>query len=210
LPEHRYYPFLKQVLTPRRLDHSLGVMQVMGELAGLYGLDRDKALTTGILHDAAKDLPEDQQGQLIEQGNIQIQHACESDYVYYLHGPVGAFFVQRELGIGDELVLDAIRTHTYYGSSPYFNDPVCWCLRFADILEPTRNWGREKLLLKGANHLRGLVYAGKLAEAAFFQTGMLIKWYESKGVPVHPNMERVKQAFADQLDRDEALFEFTI
>jgi hypothetical protein len=79
--------------------------------------------------------------------------------------------------------------------------------RVLDILEPTRNWQREKLLLKGVNHLRGLVYAGKLAEAAFSQTGMLIRWYESKGVPVHPNMERVKHALADLLDKDVSLFE---
>jgi HD superfamily phosphohydrolase len=29
----RYLPFLKAILTPKRLEHSLGVMQVMGELA---------------------------------------------------------------------------------------------------------------------------------------------------------------------------------
>ena len=54
----RYRPFLEQVLTPMRLRHSLGVMQVMGELAGVYGLDRDTALAAGLLHDAAKDLDE--------------------------------------------------------------------------------------------------------------------------------------------------------
>jgi len=208
MPEHRYLPFLEKVLTPRRLDHSLGVMQLMGELAEVYGLDREKALTIGILHDAGKDLPPDQQKQLIDEGNIQIQHACESDYVYYLHAPVGSYFVRRELGIDNELILDAIATHTYFGNTSYFNDPLSWCLRFSDILEPTRNWGREKRLLEGAKRLKELVFAGKLVEGAFLQTGVIIQWYEEKGVPVHPNMRRVKQELAAQLGVDDTLFAF--
>ena len=42
--ETKYLPFLEEVLTQRRLDHSLGVMQVMGELAEVYDLDREKAM----------------------------------------------------------------------------------------------------------------------------------------------------------------------
>jgi HD superfamily phosphohydrolase YqeK len=53
----RYTPFLKQLLTPNRLRHSYGVMQVMQELAPIYALDPKKALLAGLLHDAAKELP---------------------------------------------------------------------------------------------------------------------------------------------------------
>ena len=202
MPENQYLPFLKKILTPRRLDHSLGVMQVMGELAEVYGLDREKACTIGILHDAGKDFTLDQQKQLIEEGNIQIKYACEADYVYYLHGPVGATFVLKELGITDQLILAAIATHTYMGNSPYFNDPLCWCVRFSDILEPTRNWTPEKLMFEGAKHLRELVYGGKMAEAAWFQTDMIIKWFKRKGIPVHPNMARIKRQFSARLKED--------
>ena len=154
----------------------MGVMQVMGELAKIYGLDQDKGCTIGILHDAGKDLNDDQQKQLIDEGNIQISYECESDYVFYLHAPVGAYFVQKELGISDELVLAAITTHTYYGSSRYFNDPLCWCLRFADILEPTRNWDGEVFLNEGAARLRELVYAGRMVNGAFLLTETIINW----------------------------------
>ena len=118
--------------------------------------------------------------------------------------------MQRELGVTDELILDAIKTHTYYGDSQFFNDPHCWCLRFSDILEPTRDWSGEHLLLKCAKRLKELVYARRMAEGAFLQTGTLIKWYKSKGVPVHPNMDRVKQELAAKLnkpDPDAALSE---
>ena len=49
----RHLPRLEAALTPARLRHSLGVMQVMGELASVYGLDREQAMTAGLLHDAA-------------------------------------------------------------------------------------------------------------------------------------------------------------
>ena len=54
LDRHRTY--LEQNLTSSRLRHSLGVMQVMSDLAEIYMLDSQQAQLTGLLHDAAKDL----------------------------------------------------------------------------------------------------------------------------------------------------------
>jgi len=179
-------------------------MQVMGELAEIYQLDPEKALSAGILHDAAKDLSIEKQAELIKAGNIQISYPCETNYVLYLHGPVGSFFVQKELGIRDELVLDAITGHTYFGDSPYFEHPLSWCLRFSDILEPTRNWEKEKILLNCAKRLRELVYAGHIKEAAFLQTGCLVKWFEEKGMPIHPRMRWIARTLGEELNLNEA------
>jgi len=63
----RYLSFLDQVLTPRRFQHSLGVMQVMEELSKVYALDRDTAVLIGLLHDAAKDLAPAQQMALVKE-----------------------------------------------------------------------------------------------------------------------------------------------
>jgi len=208
--QSRYIPFLEKVLTSSRLAHSLGVMQVMGELAELYQLDRDKALTAGILHDAGKDLSVEKQNELIKAGNIQISHECETNYVLYLHGPVGSFFVRQELGIRDELILDAITVHTYFGNSPYFEHPLSWCLRFSDILEPTRNWEHEKIILSCAERLRELVYTGQMTKAAFLHTGCLLKWFEEKGMPIHPRMRKLNQALGKDLNLDGAFLELGI
>ncbi len=107
-----YLPFLQQVLTPMRLQHSLGVMQVMGELAGVYGFDQDTALAAGLLHEAGKDLDEARARALAEEAGIKVRCPADSDYGRYLHGPVSAYFVAKELGVGDRLLLDAITTHT--------------------------------------------------------------------------------------------------
>ena len=208
MSSHQYLPFLENVLTPARLEHSLGAMQVMGELAEVYGLDKEKAQTIGILHDAGKDLPERTIEELVREGKIQITYECETNYVLYLHGPVGAYFVQKELGIQDELVLDAIKTHTYYGTSKYFHDPMTWCLRFSDMLEPTRQWGQEKILLDCAERLRKLAYAGRMKEGAFLESSCFIQWFEEKGMPVHPTMRRINQELGIELTLDSSFLEF--
>ncbi len=182
-------------------------MQVMDELAEIYQFEQGQALTAGILHDAAKDLPVEKQQELIKAGNIQISHECERNYVLYLHGPVGSVFVQKELGIRDELVLNAITAHTYFGNSCHFEHPLSWCLRFSDILEPTRNWEREKIILYCAERLRELVYAGHMKQAAFLQTGCLIKWYEEKSMPIHPTIRRINQALGKELNLDDPFLE---
>jgi predicted HD superfamily hydrolase involved in NAD metabolism len=190
LQEH-YISFLKKVLTPSRLQHSLGVMQVMGELTDVYALDREKAITAGLLHDAGKDLPPAQQQQIIQEAGIEIDFPCDHNYLLYLHGPAGAYFVQKELGITDPLIIDAISMHTFYGNGENYDTPFLWCLRFADILEPNRNWSSVRWFRDGQSRLRQVVYAGKLEEGAFLQTGWLIKMFEENSFPVHPNIRRV-------------------
>ena len=93
LSARRYLTFLKETLTPKRFEHSLGVAQVMGELAQVYALDQERAVVTGLLHDAAKDLGPPQQAEIISQANIEICYECELNYSLYLHGPVSAYVV---------------------------------------------------------------------------------------------------------------------
>lgn len=207
MSNHQYLPFLEKVLTPGRLAHSLGSMAVMGELAEIYGLDKEKAQTIGILHDAGKDLPKGTIEELVDEGNIQITYECETNYSLYLHGPVGSYFIQKELGIKDELILEAIKTHTYFGTSKYFDDPLAWCLRFSDILEPTRKWGQEKIMLDCAEHLRELAYSGRMKEGACLVTGCLIRWFEEKGMPVHPTMRRINQELEIELSPHSSFLE---
>lgn len=183
----RYLSFLKHRLTPQRLQHSLNVMQVLDDLSKVYSLDRERARDVGILHDAAKELPLEQQMELVEEAKIRLYHPCDQDPLY-LHGPVGAYLVSRELGITDRLILDTISVHTYYGDGVGLS-PLCWCLRFADLVEPMRKWRDWPVIRK----LRELAYSGRMEEGALLQTSWLVEWFEENGTPVHPNMRRICQ-----------------
>lgn len=173
-------------------------MQVMADLVEVYSLDRDQALTAALLHDAGKELTSSQQAELVAAAKYEMQQPYDNDYVHYFHGPVGSWYVHRELGIQEEVILDAIANHTYYGDGPNYKTPLSWCLRFADLLEPGRDWSRVKWL-KGIARMREAAYAGQLAEAAFLETGWLIQWFEDEGTLVHPSMVRVFQELSARL-----------
>ena len=180
----RYRSFVKDVLTPRRFQHSLGVMQVMKELASVYALDQTTALIIGLLHDAAKDMEPARQLELAKEANIPLHEPCDREPLY-LHGPVSAYCITKELNITDPVILDTISRHSYYSTGVALSSPFCWCLRFADILEPLRDWEELK------DQLHPLVYAGQMGEGALVQLDWLIPFLEAEDIPVHPNMRRV-------------------
>ena len=188
IADHESY--LRKKLTPKRLEHSLGVMETMEELAPIYGLDKHQAILTGLLHDAAKELPLNEWMTLIRDDELILHDAEIYDYDHYLHGPVGALVIQRELEIEDEAVLQAIFTHGYYGSWEEFNRPLAWCLRLADILEPGRNWSNNNWLKDIVHPMREGAFGGCLMDATSLLTGRLSIWYETIGLPVHPNLRR--------------------
>lgn len=167
---------------------------MMEELAGVYSLNREQAGLTGLLHDAAKDMEREYQVALAEEAGIDIRHPCERD-PFYLHGPVGAYVVSKKLGVDDPVVLSAISMHTFCGQGGGGLDfPLLWCLRFADLLEPTRGEGTWK------RELRELAYAGQMEEAALFETRLIVGWFKENGTPVHPNMVEVCRHLSTKLE----------
>lgn len=199
-----YTSFLEQTLTLSRLQHSYGVMQVMGELAGVYSLDPDLALAAGLLHDAGKDLSPVEQQRVIREAGLQIEIADELDYVLYLHGPVGAGLVRLELGVTDTLLLDAIGMHSFWGDGPRFHSPLLWCLRFADVLEPNRDWNDVRSFREGEARLRAAVWAGNWEEGAFLHSSYIIEMFNDKGLPIHPNIHRSYREMAQRLNLNAA------
>jgi len=194
-----YLPYVERALTPPRLRHSLEVMTVMADLTQVYGLEADPALTAGLLHDVAKDLPERCLRKLAREADIPQEDPIEQHAVY-LHAPVGAYLAERDLGVTDSRVLDAIATHSHVGGGGYCDSPLAWCLRFADVLAPTQPWpGEEKL--------RRMVYSGALEESALLLTYWLAEWFRCHDIPVHPQILATRDRLADLLPVDDGFFD---
>jgi HD superfamily phosphohydrolase YqeK len=159
-------------------------MEVMGELASIYKLDETTALLCGILHDVAKEFPLERQLEIARKNNIQL--VTEYDrHPLFLHGPVGACYIAEELEITDPVIRDALMHHSYLGNGTALWPQLCWCLRFADILEPSRDWQDIK------KQLKPVAYSGNMQEGAYLLMQWAISFHESTAVPVHPNMRRV-------------------
>jgi HD superfamily phosphohydrolase YqeK len=124
---------------------------------------------------------------------------CERHPVY-LHAPVGAYVVARDLGVTDELVLDAIAAHSDGGDKLESNVCFQWCLQAADVLAPVAPW-------QGMRKFKTVVYAGQLDEATLLRCGWLKEYFQQANIPIHPNLERKYQTLAVRLKVPKDFFE---
>ncbi len=102
---------LKERLTERRYIHSLNVADSAKELAHIYGADEKKAYTAGLVHDCCKDMPAGLQLSYLLENKVEMSH-IEINTAKLYHAMSGKVFAQKEFGIEDEDMLNAIRYHT--------------------------------------------------------------------------------------------------
>ena len=183
----RYRSFAREVLTPQRFEHSLGVTQVIEELTPIYDLDPMIAQMIGLLHDVGKDLDAERQLALAQEAGLAFVDECEKDPIY-LHGPIGAYRIANELGVTDPIVLDTISRHAFFGAGSAVAPAYFWCLRFGDMLEPQRDWTDLR------QQLAPLIYGGQMLEAAYQQVQWNIQFFHTRHMPVHPQMQRTYEA----------------
>ncbi|MBO0441470.1 bis(5'-nucleosyl)-tetraphosphatase (symmetrical) YqeK [Candidatus Enterococcus ikei] len=122
-------------MSERRFQHVLGVEEMAVALAAKYGASEEKASIAALTHDYAKERP-DEEFELIIQRDGYDQDLLNYGNAIW-HGLVGASMVQRELGIDDEEILEAIRLHTTGAAKMSLLDKIIYV---ADYIEPGRNF----------------------------------------------------------------------
>ncbi|WP_274651981.1 bis(5'-nucleosyl)-tetraphosphatase (symmetrical) YqeK [Paenibacillus humicola] len=140
----------------RRWAHTLGVMETAVKLAERFGGDPEKADRAAILHDVAKYWPTARMETIIRGQGLP---ADLLDYDKELwHAPVGAFVAERDYGVSDHQVLDAIRYHTSGRERMTLLDKIV-CL--ADYMEPGRDFpGVHKIRELAEHSLEKALIAG--------------------------------------------------
>jgi predicted HD superfamily hydrolase involved in NAD metabolism len=188
-----YIAFAEHTLTAQRFRHSMGVMQVIVELAPTYGLNTTTAMAAGILHDIAKEFTPEDLLKFANENNIPIRMEYDR-FPLFLHGPVGACYAAQQFGITDAVLLDAIARHTYFGNGIALSPSLCWCLRFADMLEPSRDWEDLK------SQLRPFAYSGNMGEGAYQLMKWIVPFHQAASLPVHPNVSRLAEELSKLKD----------
>lgn len=125
---------VKQVLKPSRYEHTLGVMYTAAALAMRYHEDMYNALFAGILHDCAKGFPESACFSLCNSLRIPMSDV-ERKKPGLLHAKLGARLAEREYGIADAYITDAICYHTTGRPNMSLLDKIIYV---ADYMEPNR------------------------------------------------------------------------
>lgn len=113
-------PRIREMMSAHRFRHTLGVQKAAIHLAAVHHLPVQKAALAALLHDIAKGMDQPELAQLAEH-----YHLVDTEKTLMigavLHGPVGAWLAQKQFGIQDEDVLNAIRYHTVgrVGMTPF-------------------------------------------------------------------------------------------
>ncbi len=126
---------LEKELSKSRYEHTLGVMYTAENLAMRYDIPLKFVQIAGLLHDAAKQLSDQELLNYCQSNNIEISSA-EKKALYLLHGKVGAHIAKNKYNINDENILNAITYHTTGRKGMNLIEQIIFV---ADYIEPNRN-----------------------------------------------------------------------
>lgn len=125
---------LKKYLDDDRFRHSQGVRYTAAAMAMAHGLDHHRAETAGLLHDAAKNIPDKKQILLCEKNGIPVAE-IERKNPYLLHAKLGAWLAEEKYHVTDSEILSAIKWHT---TGTEDMTPLEQIIFIADYIEPGR------------------------------------------------------------------------
>lgn len=165
---------LKGMLCERRYIHSIGVMEAAVHMAGIFGVEPEKARIAGLLHDCAKNIDKDKMPILCEELGVYLDQV-KLKQRSLIHADLGAKLAETEFGITDPDILDAIRYHTL--GRPHMTR-LEEILYIADFTEPNRK------SFPGLSTLRELAEVD-LDLAMLRAVESSISYVESQGKIVH-------------------------
>ena len=125
---------LKERLSKKRYEHTLGVMYTAAAMAMCFGVDVNQAMMAGLLHDCAKYLNDKEKLSACKKYKIPIT-PLENDNKELLHAKIGAAFAKHRYGVKDKEVLSAI---TYHTTGKPDMSPLEEIIFVADYIEPNR------------------------------------------------------------------------
>ena len=106
-----YKKIIKPMMSENRYNHCVNVSKEAVKLAKRYGGDEEKAAVAGILHDITKEIPKEEQLQIMLDGGI-ILDDIQKNAPKLWHGISGSVYIKKHFGIDDEDILNAICYHT--------------------------------------------------------------------------------------------------
>lgn len=170
----RYRKAILEKLSPQRYQHSLQVVDTALKMAQNLQLNTEQVYLAALLHDYAKDMA----GELLlaiarEKGLL----TCHVEEVQpdLLHGSVGAWLCEYELGIQDPEVLHAIRYHTTGNVQMSSLEVIIY---LADLIEPGRNY-------EGVKELRDICQQD-LEAGLLFAFDATLKYVLKRKMLIHP------------------------
>lgn len=180
--------YLKANLKPSRYEHSISVANEAKKLAGIYNADEEKAYFAGLIHDCAKNMPNENQLVLIEKYNEFPVYYGELENPALLHAITGAIVAKREFGVCDKEVLSAIRYHTMGRVNMSLLEKIIY---IADLTEPLRTY-------EFADKLREMSYKN-INKAIIMSIDNTINYLTEKKMKIQQDIYTIKESVESDL-----------
>ncbi|MBO4320320.1 MAG: bis(5'-nucleosyl)-tetraphosphatase (symmetrical) YqeK [Treponema sp.] len=175
--------YAKSAEKPERYEHSVRVAETARKMCDIYGEDPDKGYFTGLAHDICKDLDDDTQISLAQEDGQEITE-LERKKPFLLHGRAAAIKLQKDFGVNDPDVIQAVANHTFGGIGFCKLAKIIFA---ADKIEPGRPQSTEEY--------RRELFSKPLDQMALAVLQMQIDFLVSRGKEVAP----VSYIFKDSL-----------
>ena len=169
---------LKKHLSPYRYDHSLRVAETAKSLAKHYHIDEPKAYITGLLHDIAKELSEEENQYWIEKYHLN-KNLNEEKNRKIKHADIGAVIAKEKYHL-DENCCNAIKYHTIGNKNM---DTLAKIIYIADKI------GREKIP-EELKPVEQLAYKN-IDEALLYCIEQQEKKLKEKGIKMHKDTQEL-------------------
>lgn len=164
---------VSQSMSSKRFSHVLRVEKVSLQLAEHYGEDLEKTSVAALVHDYAKERPDEDFIRQIDEGKFSQELKLYGNEIW--HGIIGADFVEQELGISDEDILQAVRFHTTGAKEMSLLAQIIYV---GDFIEEGRAF-------PGVARARQLAFED-LASAVSFETKHTLQFLIEKEVKIYP------------------------
>ena len=151
------YKYIKENIKESRFMHTLGVVSVAKKLANINGVDEESAEIAALCHDIAKNMKKEDMERLILENNLILtQEEKRSPQLW--HSFLAPIVAEKELGITDKEILNAMRWHTTGKENMSKLEKIIY---IADMIEPSRVFpGVEDIREETLKDLDGGVLAG--------------------------------------------------
>lgn len=181
--------YIDKNLSEKRRIHTYGVRDTAVRLAEKYGCDTSKAETAALLHDIFR-------GVAIPVLDYYVKH-LDLDKRYLgnpnlSHGKIAAEMIQRDFGIDDEDIINAVSFHTTGRPGMSLLEKIIYV---ADAIEPGRNYPGVEEIRTAAEE--------DIDRACFISLDHTIKYISSEGKYLDEDTVRAKEYFEDILDQKE-------
>lgn len=183
--------YIENHLSEKRRIHTYAVVKEAKSLAKKYGIDVDKAELAALFHDFFRSVKETTLNGYVIQLGLDSHYLNNSNLA---HSKIAAAVMERDYGIDDQDILNAVSYHTTGRAGMSGLEKVIY---IADAIEPNRSY-------PGVLEIREQAYVN-LNKACLISIEHSISFVESKGLYLDKDTLMARDSIKKEIERGEII-----